>query len=69
MHHTNAYTVREDILIAMNNIDLTAAQVEVLLASSIPLADIYRDWNKQDDFCYIEDISATIEGRADTLIQ
>ena len=69
LNHTYEYTIRQDILIALEGHDLTAAQAETLLASSAPLADIYRDWCKRDDPQYMEDIQDTIEARADDLIQ
>ena len=69
LNHTYEYTIRQDILIALEDHDLTAAQAETLLASSAPLADIYRDWCKRDDPQYMEDIQDTIEARADDLIQ
>ena len=69
LNHTYEYTIRQDILIALEDHDLTAAQAETLLASSAPLADIYRDWCKRDDPQYVEDIQDTIEARADDLIQ
>ena len=69
LNHAYEYTIREDILAALDSIDLTAPQMEVLLASFSPLADIYRDWSKQDNPRYMESISDTIEGRADDLIR
>ena len=69
LNHTYEYTIRQDILIALEGHDLTAAQAETLLASSAPLADIYRDWCKRDDPQYMEDIQDTIKARADDLIQ
>ena len=69
LNHTYEYTIRQDILIALEDHDLTVAQAETLLASSAPLADIYRDWCKRDDPQYMEDIQDTIEARADDLIQ
>ena len=69
LNHTYEYTIRQDILIALEDHDLTAAQAETLLASSAPLADIYRDWCKRDDPQYMEDIQDTIKARADDLIQ
>ena len=68
LNHTYEYTIRQDILIALEDHDLTAAQAETLLASSAPLADIYRDWCKRDDPQYMEDIQDTIKARADDLL-
>ena len=41
LHHTYEYTVREDIVMAMEEPDLTDAQAQALLESSLPLADVY----------------------------
>ena len=42
LHHTYEYTVREDIVMAMEELDLTDAQAQALLESPSPLADVYR---------------------------
>ena len=68
LNHTYEYTIRQDILIALEDHDLTAAQAETLLASYTPLADIYKDWCNQETG-YMDNIRDTIEGRADDLIQ
>ena len=38
LHHTYEYTVREDIVMAMEELELTDAQAKALLESSSPLA-------------------------------
>ena len=53
---------------ALEERDLTAPQAEVLLASPSPLADLYKDWCKQETG-YMDNIRDTIEGRADELIR
>ena len=42
LHHTYEYTVREDIVMAMEELELTDAQAQALLESPSPLADVYR---------------------------
>ena len=68
LNHTYEYTIREDILMALEVHDLTAPQAEALLASYTPLADIYTDWSKMDTR-YMDDIRDTIESRADELVR
>lgn len=68
LDHTYEYTVRQDILMALEGRDLTAPQAEVLLASPTPLADLYKDWCKQETG-YMDNIRDTIESRADELIR
>ena len=46
LHHTYEYTVREDIVMAMEQLELTDAQAQALLDSSSPLADVYRYFEK-----------------------
>ena len=46
LHHTYEYTVREDIVMAMEQLELTAAQAQALLDSPTPLADVYRYFEK-----------------------
>ena len=67
LDHAYEYTIREDILVALER-DLTAPQAEALLASPSPLADLYKDWCKQETG-YMDNIRDTIEGRADELIR
>ena len=42
LHHTYEYTVREDIVMAMEQLELTDAQAQALMDSPSPLADVYR---------------------------
>lgn len=67
LEHTYEYTIREDILMALAERELTAAQARVLLDSPSPLADICREWQKLDTG-YMSDIRETIENHADYLL-
>ena len=53
---------------ALEERDLDAPQAEALLASPSPLADLYKDWCKQEAG-YMDNIRDTIESRADELIR
>ena len=44
LDHAAEFTVREDILVEMEALDLPAEQASALLSSPTPLADIYREW-------------------------
>ena len=68
LSHAYEYSVREDILMALEDRDLTAPQAGALLASPAPLADLYKDWCKQETG-YMDNIRDTIESRADDLIR
>lgn len=63
LNHTYEYTIREDILIALEYHDLPAAQVKALLASHSPLADVFADWENKETG-YMDDIWQTVEERA-----
>lgn len=64
LHHTYEYTVREDIVMAMEELELTDAQAQALLDSSAPLADVYRHFEKLETG-YMDVIRESIENRAD----
>ena len=68
LFHAYEYSVREDILMMMENKDLTEAQAKALLKSPSPLEDVYKAWEKQDTG-YMGDLWATMENRADEVIQ
>ena len=44
LHHAYEYSVREDIILATEEMNLTPAQVRALLKSPAPLADVYKDF-------------------------
>ena len=64
LYHTYEYTVREDIVMAMEDLELTEAQAHALLDSPSPLADVYRYLEKLETG-YMETIRDSIEKRAD----
>lgn len=64
LHHTYEYTVREDIVMAMEELELTDAQAKALLESPSPLADVYRYFEKLETG-YMGVIRDSIESRAD----
>ena len=43
LNHAYEYTIREDIVMAMEELELTDTQAQALLESPSPLADVYRD--------------------------
>ena len=52
LHHTYEYTIREDIVMAMEELELTDVQAQALLESPSPLADVYRYFEKLETGCY-----------------
>ncbi|MDE7244644.1 MAG: DUF3849 domain-containing protein [Oscillospiraceae bacterium] len=68
LNHTYQYSVRQDILIEMETVELPARQAAALLESPTPLADIY------DDFCdietgYMDIVRECVEERAKTMLE
>ena len=64
LNHAYEYTVREDIVMAMEQLELTDAQAQALLDSPTPLADVYRHFEKLVTG-YMDVIRDSIENRAD----
>ena len=68
LQHTYEFTVRADILIALENNNLSDEQAAVLLKSETPLAHVYKDFTKVETG-YMDTIRDTLENRADTELQ
>ena len=64
LNHAYEYTVREDIVMAMEELELTATQAQALLDSPTPLADVYRYFEKLETD-HMDVIRDSIENRAD----
>lgn len=68
LDHAAEFTVREDILVEMEVLELPAEQAAALLASPTPLADVYREWGKVETH-HLEDIRDVIEELASTQVK
>ena len=64
LNHAYEYTIREDIVMAMEELELTDTQAQALLESPSPLADVYRYFEKLETG-YMGVIRDSIESRAD----
>ncbi len=64
LNHAYEYTVREDIVMAMEELELTDTQAQALLESPSPLADVYRYFEKLETG-HMDVIRDSIESRAD----
>ena len=62
------YTVREDILISLENNDLTDEQASALLKSPSPLGDIFSEFESRETG-YMETVLDCITDRANAVIQ
>ncbi len=67
LDHACEYTIREDIVMEMEGLELTDAQAKALLKSRTPLADVYKEWNNTETH-HMDDIRDVIENRADNVI-
>ena len=68
LDHAYEFTVREDILMAMEFIELSAAQVAALLESPAPLADIFKDFRDMETG-YMDNLQECIEDHAECLLE
>lgn len=60
LDHAAEFTIREDILVEMEALELPPEQAAALLASPTPLADLYREWSSVETH-HMEDIRDVIE--------
>ena len=68
LNHAYEYTVREDILMSLEYHDLSDAQADALMKSPSPLADVFRDFEKQETD-HMETIWDCLESRADMILE
>ena len=68
LNHTYEYTVREDILMSLEYNSLPNTQVQALLKSPSPLADVFKDFEKRETD-HMDIIRDTIECRANAVIR
>ena len=68
LNHTYEYTIREDILLSLEYHDLSDAQADALMKSPSPLADVFRDFEKQETD-HMDVIWDCLESRADMLLE
>ena len=68
LDHAAEYTIREDIVMEMEKLELTDAQTKALLKSKTPLADVYKEWSKTETH-HMDDVRDVIEARADAVIR
>lgn len=63
LHHAYEYAVQEDIVMAMEELELTDVQAQALLESPSPLADVCRYFKKLETG-YMDVLRDSIENRA-----
>ncbi len=68
LDHTYEYTMREDIVMAMEELELTRKQAKALLKSPCPLADVFEEF-KDRETEHMDTIRDSIETRANEVIK
>lgn len=68
LSHTYEYTMREDIVMAMEDIELSPKQAKALLKSASPLADVFEEFRDRET-AHMDTIRDSIESRADQVIK
>lgn len=67
LNHTYEYTTREDILMTLEDNDLSFEQAWALLSSPTPLADVFKEFeNRETD--YMDVVKESMASRANTVI-
>ena len=68
LNHAYEYTIREDILMEMEFLELPAPLAAALLESPSPLADIFKDFRDMETG-HMDHVRECIEGRAESLLE
>lgn len=68
LNHTYEYTIREDIVMCMEEAELTHKQAKALLKSPCPLGDCYEIFNKLEDG-HMDDIRDSIDSMANRIVR
>ena len=68
LNHTYEYTMREDIVMCMEDLELSPKQSKTLLKSPCPLDDVYKEF-KDREVEHMDTIRDSIETRADQVIK
>ena len=66
LNHCYEYTVREDIVLALEEFNLSNKQCRAMLKSPSPLSDVYADFEKSE-FGYMDHVRDIIESRANAV--
>ncbi len=67
LNHVYEYTTREDIVLGMASVNLSAPQAAALLESPFPLAEVYKNFHYAKE--HMNAVQKCIEERADALLE
>lgn len=62
------YVCREDILLALENNDLSSKQAMALMKSDTPLADVFQKWEEWETG-HMDDVWACVESKANEVLR
>ena len=68
LNHTYEYTMREDIVMCMEELELSPKQAKALLRSLCPLDDVYKEF-KDREVEHMDTIRDSIETRANDVLK
>ena len=68
LNHTYEYTIREDIVMCMEELELSPKQAKALLRFPCPLEDVYKEFERRETE-YMDTIRDCIETRANEVIR
>ena len=68
LQHAYEYSVREDIVMCMEELELPDKQAKALLRSKFPVADIYEKWQDRETG-YMDQVRDTLESKANEIIR
>lgn len=68
LNHAYEYTIREDILLSLEYHNLSDAQINALMKSPSPLADVFKDFEKLETH-HMETVWDCLENRADAILE
>ena len=68
LNHAYEYVCREDILLALENNDLSSKQAMALMKSDTPLADVFQKWEEWETG-HMDDVWACVESKANEVLR
>jgi hypothetical protein len=68
LNHTYEYTMREDIVVCMEELKLSPKQAKALLRSPCPLADVYKEFMDRE-VEHMDTVRDSIETRANDVLK
>ena len=68
LQHAYEYSVREDIVMCMEELNLPDKQAKALLKAKTPVADIFKSWENRETG-YMDQVRDTLESKANEIVR